>query len=453
MKPWKIIIPLALLIGVSAGAYIGISKSNEQKLQDEIVASGEGELFNFDSSSINEFSLTDSGETFNLVCDDNSNWSFTDKNVKVNNSNIIYAINTLSALSTSKRVEENAQDLSKYGLDNPITISCGDGSNTYSVEVGNTSPTGESYYIKLPDNNDVYTISADDGVTLHLTKNDLKFKYIIDAYVSIVNKIVYKKGDETIFNCQKTDGSTWSLIEPTTSLTVNLSSISNIADLLIRADVVDFISENPTQDELKSYGLDNPLYTIEIADDDEDRTVYFGNSPEDNIIYAQFSDTKEVVTFNISELGIIDAGLEAILNKTVYTDEKQYISNVSISYNGTTTNIDVSYNKDERLFSYSKNGTPVTNDDQILKVSSIVDSTTNIPLYSVDFSAQPTGEPTLTISYTRTTEPTNLTLKFIPTDENASYYYILVNDQYQGAIVRDRYLRSEGGIIYTLENQ
>lgn len=452
MKLWKIAIPLVLVIGISVGVYLGVSKSAEKKAEEETISFGAGEFLSFDASSIKEFSLSVDGETYELHSEDSQNWNFTDSDKKVNYSNVIYAVDTLSTLNTTKRIEENAQDLTKYGLDNPITISCSDGSNTYQIQIGNPSPTGESYYIKSLDNNDVYTISSEDGVMIHLNKDDLKYRYITDSYISVVNKIVYKKGTETIFDCQKPDGNTWELIEPKTNLSINLSKISNIADLLIRADVVEFISENPTQEELKQYGLDNPQYTIELADDDEDRTVYFGNSPEDNLIYAQFEDTKEVVTFYIGELGIIDSGIEVILESSIYNDNKREISNVSISYNGTETSIGMSYSENDRKYKYYQNGTDVTDTDIGAKLSSIVDASLNIPLYDVDFSAQPSGEPTFTISYTRTTEPTTVTLKFIPTDEQSKYYYVLLNDVYQGSIVRDRYLNSENGLLYLIQN-
>jgi hypothetical protein len=450
MKPLKIVVPLVLLIGISAGVYVGVSKNVDQKAEEEVISYGAGEFMSFDSDDITNFSITVDGETYETYTEDGgSNWSFVDTNVKVNYGNVVYAIDAMSSLSTTKRVEENAEDLSKYGLDHAVTVSCSDGTDTYALEIGNTSPTGESYYIKSVDNNDVYTISAEDGVLLHLSKDDLKFRYITDSYTSAVNKIIYKKGDEVIYDCEKLDGKTWSLVEPTTSLTVNLASISNIADLLIRADVVDFITENPTAEELKQYGLDTPQYTIELADDDEDRIVYFGNrqEDEDNVIYAQFADTKEIVTFYVGELGIIDSSIDAVLDSTIYTDEKQKITNVTINYDGTTTSIGVNYDSDSRAYTYTKNG--VVDED---KASFIVDATLSISLYNVDFTAVPTGEPTFTISFTRNEDPTAVTLKFIPTDENSTYYYVLVNDEYQGAIVRDRYLQSEGNLLYLLKN-
>jgi hypothetical protein len=107
----------------------------------------------------------------------------------------------------------------------------------------------------------------------------------------------------------------------------------------------------------------------------------------------------------------------------------------------------VNYDSDSRAYTYTKNG--VVDED---KASFIVDATLSISLYNVDFTAVPTGEPTFTISFTRNEDPTAVTLKFIPTDENSTYYYVLVNDEYQGAIVRDRYLQSEGNLLYLLKN-
>jgi hypothetical protein len=451
MKLWKIAIILVAIIGVSAGAYVGVSRSVDKKEAEQIEASGAGAFLEFDESDINKVTFAYDETYYDFSLED-STWTCDNQSIKPNVTNIAYAVSTMSTLNTTKIIEKDASDLSIYGLDNPITITCSDGTNTYSLQIGNTSPTGESYYIKSTDDNDVYTITADDGLLLKIEEKDLKNRYIIDAYVYSLTKILYKEGDDVIFDCEKSDG-TWNLIEPELSnMSVDLSKISSIADLLIRADVIDFIDNNPSDSDLAQYGLDNPKYTIQLATEDEERTVYFGDSPEDNVIYAQFDDTKEIVTFYMGEVGILGSGAEVVLNDTLYNDSQSNITNLKVDYQGSTYDIKVDYNSDDRTYTYSYGDKVITNEDEIQAVSLVVATSLNIPLYNMQLDAEPTGDPVLTITYTRNYEPTEYTLEFIPTDADSKYYYVLMDGEYLGCVVRNRALTADNQFLSCLED-
>ncbi|MCC8068919.1 MAG: DUF4340 domain-containing protein [Ruminococcus sp.] len=453
MKFWKLAIILVVIIGVSAGAYFGISKSIENKEAEELASSGVGNFLKFDSEDINFVSYTSSDGTFELTSEDGSSWTCTNSDMRIDSDIVVYTIYAMCDLDTTKLVEEDSTDLSKYGLDNPISVTCSDGYDEYSIQIGNLSPSGESYYIKSPDNNDVYTISASEGSAIHITKNDLKNRLIIDSYNSDVNKIVYSEGDNVVFNCQKDESGVWTLVEPNISnIDTNIAKISSITDLLIRADVIDFITENPTEQELAEYGLDNPKYTIEIADSDEDNTIYLGNSPTDNVIYVQFADTKEVATFYMGEIGIIDADVSIILNDVVYNDKKENITNITYEYNGQTLDVDLEYDSDNRSYTYTKNGSIVTDEDEISELGILTDASLQISLYKMDLDATPTGEPSFTITFTRNYEPNIYKLEFIPTDEDTNYYYVVMNGDYFGCIVRNRILISENGVLKLLDS-
>jgi hypothetical protein len=203
---------------------------------------------------------------------------------------------------------------------------------------------------------------------------------------------------------------------------------------------------------LAQYGLDNPKYTIVLADEDNERTVYFGDSPEDNVIYAQFEDTKEIVTFYMGEIGVLGSGTEVVLNSVVYNDTQNNLTNVKIDYQGESYDIKVDYNSDDRSYTYSYNGSVITNEDEIQSVSVLVSSTLNIPLYKVQLDAEPTGDPVLTVTYTRNYEPTEYTLEFVPTDEESKYYYVLMDGEYLGCIVRARAISSENQILSNISD-
>lgn len=457
MKLWKISIILVAVIGISAGAYFGISKSVEKKELEQIESSGAKALFDFSSEDIKTISFTSNDETLEFSTEDGSAWTCTNQNINPYNNNITLAVTTMAELNTTKIIEENASNLSIYGLDNPVTVSCSDGVNEYSIQVGNISPTGESYYIKSVDNNDVYTVSFEDGAIMHMEKDDLKNRYILDTSLYSVNKIIYSDGDSVVFNCEKGDTGSWNLIEPNISnVDVDITKISSIIDLIIRADAVDFISENPTDAELTEYGLDNPKYTIELGSVDDngehDTIIYFGNSPQDNVIYGQFADTKQVATFYMGEIGILDSTAEVVLSDTLYKDDLKNITNLKVDYNQQTLDIGITYNSNDRSYSYTLDGKPLgSTDSNYSTIVDLVASSLNIILYSFEPDITPTGEPEFTITYTRNYEPNEYTLKFIP-DEESKYYYILMDDEYFGCVVRKRTLYSDRSFLTCLDS-
>lgn len=477
MKQWKIAIILVAVIGISIGAYFGVSKMTDKKAEEELISSGVGSYDKFEETSISSVSFTFSdGSTYDFTSEDATIWTSKDESIQPNDATITYALTTLSNLQTTKLVEKDASDLSIYGLDSPLTISCTDGIETYAIQVGSASPTGESYYIKSPDDNAVYTISSSDGEVFNLILDDLKDRAIIHSYVSVVNKLSYKEGDKLIFDCKKDSAGVWELTYPTIEgVETNLSSISALCDVLIRTNIVDFVNENPTDADLKQYGLDSPYYTIEIADDDEDVTLTLGKAVEDtesSLVYGRLSSTGAICTFNLGEFSILNSGAEAVLVNQVYNESKENLTNVTIEYEGQKISYDIDYDKSNRSFTYSENGKPIkeektstetettqsdTTDTTTAEttkertyfemVQSLINSTIQIPLYHVDVDQQPTGSSIIKITYTRNYEPKQYTIELVPTDESNDYYYVLSDGKYRGCIVRNRALQTTNYLL------
>jgi hypothetical protein len=67
----------------------------------------------------------------------------------------------LSVLNADLLIEENPSDLAKYGLDKPTVkaeMKFSDNSS-YTLLIGNKSPSGSAYYVKMSDNK-VYLVSV-----------------------------------------------------------------------------------------------------------------------------------------------------------------------------------------------------------------------------------------------------------------------------------------------------
>lgn len=71
------------------------------------------------------------------------------------------AYNNLKTFMASRKVEEKAKDLAKYGLDKPTsTLRWGDEKTPFMFEVGEKNPTGDAYYVHVKQDDTVYTVAS-----------------------------------------------------------------------------------------------------------------------------------------------------------------------------------------------------------------------------------------------------------------------------------------------------
>lgn len=71
------------------------------------------------------------------------------------------AYNNLKTLMATRKVEEKASDLAKYGLKEPAaSVRWGDPKTPYMLKIGEKSPTGDAYFVHVAKDDAVYTVSS-----------------------------------------------------------------------------------------------------------------------------------------------------------------------------------------------------------------------------------------------------------------------------------------------------
>lgn len=167
---------LAALIGVavwlsSTAVEEGKDPAAPQKLL-EASKSNESEVIRIDITGQNSFSL---------YLDENASWVLEGmEGIDVNTAYANALRKSITSVSSPMLVEENVEDISKYGLDNPICkvkITFVDGEK--ELHVGNVS--GEYHYFKAADSSDVYIVLKND---LYMVFMD-KMRYLDTHVVSI----------------------------------------------------------------------------------------------------------------------------------------------------------------------------------------------------------------------------------------------------------------------------
>ena len=190
-------------------------------------------------------------------------------------------------LEAEKLVEENAEDMGKYGLKKPcaqFTVKYADDTEK-TVLIGDESVDGNSRYLKVSDEKKVY-----------LVKNS-KVTYYTDDYTSFVSNSIFPQQDQNQeygrLTISRTDLKYDMVFEddPTSntamaSSQVMTSPVFAYLDVNISTDITHGMwgltasgceAVKPDEKTLKKYGLDKPVCTVNFKGDDYNYTLNVGN--------------------------------------------------------------------------------------------------------------------------------------------------------------------------------
>ncbi|HHW49645.1 MAG TPA: DUF4340 domain-containing protein, partial [Clostridiaceae bacterium] len=153
MKLYKNAIILAVVLAILVGAYV--FARNMKKDDDNASDSQSIKIFDLELNNMVEITLENKEGKFvfirKTVKEKNEDGEEIEKKVwdiashadlKIDSSTINSIAINISSLSASKIIEENAADLSQYGLNDPVRVSVKMNDGTVkTLEVGNKTPT------------------------------------------------------------------------------------------------------------------------------------------------------------------------------------------------------------------------------------------------------------------------------------------------------------------------
>jgi len=195
--------------------------------------------------------------------------------------NVGELLKKLSETKKSTLVEERTDNLSKYGLDDPtiiINISLKSGLPGKMLLIGKKKEgKNRLWYAKQFDKELIFTV--DTGLLLILKR---KFVWFIDRNPirfnrNVINKITMKTTSEPVV-FSKDISNNWSVISPIDK-NISIETISKIFAISRYASVNELFSYNPSPEDIKKTGLDNPQISLNFYMDDKLLTqVNFGDS-------------------------------------------------------------------------------------------------------------------------------------------------------------------------------
>ena len=122
---------------------------------------------------------------------------------------------SLSSVTADKTIEDNATDLSPYGLTAPqlvVTVTKKDG-KTEELLLGDDTPTNSGTYAKRAGDGHVYTVGSFVKTSLNKTPNDLRDKRLLTFDQDKLTRVeLTAKGPAVEFG--KNGSNEWSILKP-----------------------------------------------------------------------------------------------------------------------------------------------------------------------------------------------------------------------------------------------
>lgn len=483
MKNWKKIIILLVIFMVFLAAFIflnsnqgRIENGNETPQPTDTASSDEIKLIDIAQEDISKIVLKREDAEIVLTKeernvetleanDDGTTKKVTEKkqvwvnpSFDVDNDLVEDIVSAAATVMTKRLIDENTGDLTIFGLDNAlVTTFVSKEGKEVSIEIGNLTPKQDSYYVRILDNSEVYTIDSYKGDTLRYGKYDVMSKNLYGTEAlspEDLKTLVFSRAGETVFSAEKKASSVdWMITGPIPEREANTTEISKFLNWVSTFRVKEFVEENPS--DLKSYGLDSPKYVFDYTLNDKTYRMMLGNKSESEY-YGMMEGNNAVFTVDATNLNFVDLPLKDLVSLFAYIPLIYDVEKLVIEIDGRTDVLLINESQEEGSTpEFHFNGRKIENDDEENLFRKYYQGAIGIMGDKIELDSVPTGEASIRLTYTmkKAAPDKTVEVELIPTNDNYGYF-IMVNDKYTGLVVGERKLHDESntGIRKAYEN-
>lgn len=254
---------------------------------------------------------------------------------------------TLSSITASNLVEEDAKDLSIYGLDEPtgvIKTYYTDGSEV-DIIIGSMAPVDGEYYVMTNESSNVYTMGS--YVNSLLVRRPIEYRDITlfpvyeedDIYTNIDHVTITKRDGEVIEveldtdfdNEYNTEKSQYVMLQPY-QVSGNTTTIQSYIMDVVATLSLGTIIKDLEEAEYAEYGLDNPA-KLEMSDiSGNSISLLIGDTcPNAEYTYCMIEGTNTLLTATSSAFDFMDLGYVQLMLRTAWTFNIEQLQGIDIT--------------------------------------------------------------------------------------------------------------------------
>lgn len=375
MKRSKRLFALLGVLVVACAATFAVMQMEEEK--EQIKTSGEIVL---EVSSDDVTSLSWEYGDNTLAFHKDENWLYDEDEAFPVDEEVIHdMLEQFEAFGVSFIIEE-VTDYSMYGLDEPVcTINFSTEEQTYEIALGDFSNMDEERYVSIGDGN-VYLAKVDpldqfDAVLKDMIKHDEDLAYDQVTQIKFEgaeNYTIFYEEESTATYCADDVYFTQRGGE---TLPLDTERIGTYLESMTTLNPTNYVTYNVTEEELASYGLDDPELTVTVdytykdEDDDEVSDTFVisvsrdaeklaaaeeaeanGEEPEEVPGYVRIGDSQiiyEIYESNCENL--LAASYDDLRHREVLTADFEDVYQLDISLEGTDYTVLVDGEEDDEL--------------------------------------------------------------------------------------------------------
>jgi len=336
---------LILILGILAllgGGYYGSTVWKGKKAVSEPLAyTPPIELGNLESSEL--VKIEGPGITMEKI---NGTWELTylsdgipPGGIDLDQSSILYMTYSLAQVWAEKVIDEDPEDLSAYGLDNPLarTVVTDSAGRQAVYILGNMTPSMDTYYFMTEGDPKVYTIVSYEGRYLQFFLDNIRNRYLFSfPDLTAVMRLIIEI-PETKMEFVPIDASPKSLVSTIFSTHIltspyfspkgaNSEAMDKMLAPFKNLMIEDFIDDDPSS--LEPYGLDKPVRVL-LQTENASVDLLIGGRV-DGKYFAKLADAPGIFTLSDMD-GIVNAKPFALVDKFILLVNIDIVEHLTIT--------------------------------------------------------------------------------------------------------------------------
>jgi hypothetical protein len=271
-------------------------------------------VFAVETDKIQEIRVK-AGEETSLLRKADGTWRMSEPiDADADQTEISSIASNLSSLEVNRVVEENAGDLSQYGLAQPaVEVSFkADGGASGQLALGDKTAAQSDIYAMKPGEKKVFLVSAYLESTFNKKPFDLRDKRALKFERDKADSVALTQGPTRVQLVRS--GSDWKVEQPV-QVRADYGAIEGLLTRLSTASMTTLVEANATN--LAKYGLDKPTLTASIGTGSSRATLAIGRE-ENGAVYARDETRPMVFTVDPTLVTDLKKGVDDYRDKDLF---------------------------------------------------------------------------------------------------------------------------------------
>ena len=251
---------LVVLAGLLGYIYYYLKPGSQQPVEQK------AKVFTVNAETIEEVQVKGSAGETTTIKRENGSWHVKSPiQVPADETEASGIITNLAALEVQRVIDENVTDFAQYGL-SPASIELSfktvGGKDFSRLHLGDKTSTGGDMYARFPGEKKVFLVSSFLETAFDRTTFDLRDKTILQFERDKADRIEVASKDSILAFART--GEQWRVEKPM-AVRAELLAVDGLVGRLKTSPMKTIAATEPTPDQLKTFGLDNPTLTATVS--------------------------------------------------------------------------------------------------------------------------------------------------------------------------------------------